>query len=324
MIDGEVVIVDHSQWNGLSNNSVLRTQVAGSILKVTDGESYKDPFFEANAADRAGDPMGGYHYVRVNGDARAQTSSFVNRLSEVIGQGSPLSLGRWLDCEDKCSPGTTPQERADVIYRMVMECEQKFGDWVGVYTNYNFWSYYMPHVAWAQDLFLGAANWRYFSKNYPHYPRVPALTEAPIIPSDFDLDKCLWWQYEGNGNYRGKAHGFPGKPYTPHLDYGRYMFNGHAGTMEEFEASFGVTPEPPAPPAMPYNSIDYKVVPSGLNVRRGPTTQSEIVGLLLRDETVTVGDVVGDTIWAEIQGGDYDGFFVALSYQKHRYLIKAD
>ena len=113
MIDGEVVLVDYSKWNGLSNNSVLRTLVAGGILKVTDNV-YNDPLFEANFQDRAGDPMGGYHYVRVNGDAKEQADAFVDRLREVAGQGY-LLLGRWLDCEDKGSPGTTPQQRADTI-----------------------------------------------------------------------------------------------------------------------------------------------------------------------------------------------------------------
>jgi len=99
---------------------------------------------------------------------------------------------------------------------------------------------------------------------------------------------------------KGKEYGFPGKPFTESLDFGRFLWEGRMGTFDEFSTFFRLTevepppipptpPEPPEPPEPPVEPFPEKVLitaGANLRLRDKPTVSNSATMGWCKDRTV--------------------------------------
>ena len=249
---GETAVEDASLWNGGLNGLVYPGD--GLNIKSSQGAFGQDPWFEFNAEECLlyGKPIGAYHFL--DGDNyRSEAKNWYDTVRLTVGLDY-VKLGLWADIE-KVIRSLSVWQYESYASAFLLESEQLFGRWIGIYTSPGFWNSYIARNNWAKNYYLWNAQWPY----HPEYKQVPPATQLPIIPHDWNLTgarkKCILWQYEGDGNYKALAYGFPGRPYTQALDFGRFLFDGRMGTMQEFINFFdlegGVPPQPPPFPPEP-------------------------------------------------------------------------
>lgn len=126
-----------------------------AIAKATEGVNLADAYFQANreGAQRAGIPVGAYHFFRPQYDPEQQADFFY----KVVGQN--IDLIPWIDVEFVNNlAGTTLATATQRLAEMVLYCEQRFGKPIGIYTAPWAWNS-LPHNNRFAHLPLWVATW---------------------------------------------------------------------------------------------------------------------------------------------------------------------
>lgn len=85
--------IDVSHFQGLIDwQKVKAAGIGCAFIKATDGTSFVDPQFKANAegCSQAGIPFGFYHFFRPTLDARQQAAHFLDTVTPVLTAGTHL------------------------------------------------------------------------------------------------------------------------------------------------------------------------------------------------------------------------------------------
>jgi GH25 family lysozyme M1 (1,4-beta-N-acetylmuramidase)/uncharacterized protein YraI len=149
---------------------------------------------------------------------------------------------------------------------------------IGIYTAFYYWIRNAPSAT------TDPTNLEYFHR----YPLWIANYDVatPSVPGPWSANEWLFWQFTDRGD--GRLYG---------VESSRIDLNYFNGDLAAFRQRFNLSPTPPPPPG----SVWYKVTASALNVRKGPGTNFDVVGLLRRDEVVEGLGLSNDGAWAQIK-----------------------
>lgn len=127
-----------------------------AIIKCSQ-EDYKDPQFENHykAAKAVGLGVGAYHYLKANTveGAKKEAEFCVSAL-----KGKQFEYPIYLDFEEGIYQKNTKAEN-DAIIKAFCDVVEKAGYWVGFYTSYNYYKYYIDGEALAKRYTLWLAAW---------------------------------------------------------------------------------------------------------------------------------------------------------------------
>lgn len=288
-IPGEVAVKDASHWNGPLKGEEFPGD--GLNFKSSQGICFLDDYFEYNTNQCIANsrPSGAFHFLDGSSSGANEAKWFHSCVKNTVGL-SAVKLGFWIDIECR-STGFDPYKYSCYARNCLEEAEQLFGTWVGIYTAPGFWDSYIERNDWAHKHYLWNAQWVY----HPEYNQVPPSYAFPWIPYDwikYDAQhKCIKWQYEGDGNMKARENGFPGKPFTESLDFGRWMWEGRMGTLEEFQTFFQLDGcQPPIPPVIPPVTPvpeQVKIIAGGnLRLRDAPNTTTSSTKGWCKDGTI--------------------------------------
>ena len=149
---------------------------------------------------------------------------------------------------------------------------------VGIYTAYYYWKNNAPNPT------ADAANLAYFHQ-YPLWIANYGVA-SPLVPKPWTANEWLFWQFTDSGD--GKLYG---------AESSRIDLNYFNGDQAAFEQRFKTNVPPPPPPG----PVWYKVNAGVLNVRTGPGTNFDVLGLLNQDEVVEGLETSADSAWAKVK-----------------------
>lgn len=214
--------IDVSNWQ----QTIDWTQVAGAgkqfaIMKVTEGQTYLDPYYATNhaGARAAGLRVTAYHFASPSstpGDAVLEADWFVQNAALLPGDLVPA-----LDLEQ--SGGLSPTDLQAWVGAWLGEVQARLGARPMIYTSPNFWKNAMADTTMFADQgysVLWVAHW---------------FVSSPTVPAnDWGGHGWTFWQYDDCGQVPG---------ISGCVDLDRY--NGTDLTPVTF--GYAVTPPNPAP-----------------------------------------------------------------------------
>ena len=149
---------------------------------------------------------------------------------------------------------------------------------IGIYTAYYYWIRNAPSAS------SDAANLEYFHR-YPLWVANYGVT-TPSVPKPWTINEWLFWQFTDRGD--GKLYG---------VESSRIDLNYFNGDLAAFRQRFNLSGTPPPPPGPTW----YKVTASALNVRKGPGTTFDVIGLLKQNDVVEGLSLSADGAWVQIK-----------------------
>ena len=315
MIEKPRLVIDISLWDDHLNVPLLKEAgVAGAIVKC--GQAMRrDPKYEAHAQAivDGGLLLMAYYWDDIICDPVAQAEWVAKDLKET---GFPVKYiwadqeqwwtnwQAWMSARKNEIPySEIPHASADAISqhnRIFAETMYGLCPQFGLYSNYGFVTSWAPSIKnWIGDYTLWIAH-------YGHQPKAPMDITWAQLQKEWMPDYKLLYP-PGSKEEKIVGHQFTGNVFRLP---GVYDANGKTLVLDVniFSEDFllaiadGVvvptvpdTSDPSTPAA---GAGEYFVNVSALNVRKGPGTQYDIVGLLIQNTTVQVVEIQGN--WAHL------------------------
>lgn len=149
---------------------------------------------------------------------------------------------------------------------------------IAIYTAYFYWVRNAPSAT------SDVANLEYFHR-YPLWIANYGVT-TPSVPKPWGANGWTFWQFTDRGD--GALYG---------VESSRIDLNYFNGDLATFQQRFKTTPTDPPPT----QAVWYKVTATALNVRKGPGTNFEVLGLLNQNEVVERLATSSDGAWVQIK-----------------------
>lgn len=252
-----------------------------AVIRSSMGMAGIDNRFAINwdGAKRAGLLVSAYHLVRPEHSGTSQLDHFI----KVLGGRTPdlpLVLDVELDGSTATSPARTPAEIAQCVRDMGEGLMARGFRRPIMYTARWFWNRAVaPSPDWeAYDLWVA------------HYG-----VAAPTLPSPWK--SWLFWQYTATGSV-------PGVPTECDVNW----FAGSYEKLVQYAQQQGTT-RPPVP-------ARARVTVQTINVRTGPDTSFNSVGVLRNGQTINILGLDGRDVWVQI-GVDR---WAALSFRGQQFM----
>ena len=181
--DKAMRFIDISHWNGNIDFEAVRNEVDGVIMKISQGNNYRDDKFEEyyKKATAAGLKVGCYVFMAATSQAEAKAEA--NFALSCL-KNKKMPLGIWLDVETDSIRTTSFAEN----------CITELSIWktagfnVGIYANLNWYRNYLTN-----DL-----------KLYPLWiARYGVNNGQPNPESKPEIEDMYMWQYTSKGTVRG-------------------------------------------------------------------------------------------------------------------------
>lgn len=214
--------VDISHWNNQIDFNALKNDVDGVIMKVSQGNNFRDTMFETyyQQATAAGLKVGAYVFMVATSPAEAKAeANFAIRCLN----GKPMPLGIWLDIED--TKILTPSFEDHCVTELSAWKAEGYN--VGIYANLNWYRSYMSDVLKLYPLWIA----RYGKNNgLPNAESKPSIDmfmwqytsrgSAAGISGAVDLNE-VYKTFENSGELPVPDLG-PSQSFTPHVKYKVY------------------------------------------------------------------------------------------------------
>jgi len=205
--DDHVNGIDVSHNNGTIDwENVAAADVSFAFAKATEGETFRDPKFNANYTEMKDNRIirGAYHFFRPNKDARKQAENFL-KLVQALGPGDlPPSLDVEVNDDKRASEIIAGVQLWIDTVGQALNCEPI------IYTSASFWNSNLD----------GTSQFAEFPLWVAHYTSKP----QPNIPQGFT--KYTIWQFSEKGAVSGVG--------------GDVDLNRYNGTMDELRAMAGL------------------------------------------------------------------------------------
>lgn len=273
------IVLDLSHYNGKLTREMVRFAkergVRGLILKMSEGNNYKDSEFDNSSAvcEAEGMPWTFYHYNHPNIPAQSQ----YNWIMKCLGDKVPSFQGM-LDNED--NDGCNPDKVTSVSLALLKLLDNHFVP-LG-YKN----SIYYSRGSWHNPNTLRSSEWAKYKLDAARYyvDQVKYYDDDPYFP--YDWDDAVLWQCKADKDYLF-PYFFGVTGTAKHVDV-NYILN-----QAEFDSWLVHVPETPPdepePPEEPEPPVEgtlktgihyYGKTLTGLNVRNAPTTSGTKLGTM--------------------------------------------
>jgi uncharacterized protein YgiM (DUF1202 family)/GH25 family lysozyme M1 (1,4-beta-N-acetylmuramidase) len=315
MIDNPRLVIDVSHWDDRLDVPLLKKAgVAAVIVKCGQGMR-RDPKFVSHgqAVVDGGLLLMAYYWDDIISDPTAQARWVVE---DINATGLPVKF-IWADQEQwwtnwsawlaarkneipytavsRASPANISQHN-----RIFAEALNALYPQSGVYSNYGF------VTSWAAPIKEWIGNFTVWLAHYGRQSRTPIDITWKQLQKEWIPDYKLLTP-PGTKEERIVGHQFTGDAFRlpgVYDSYGRNMLLDVSIFSEKFLNTISeglVPPTPPVvpdPPSPPPGASEYFVNVGALNVRKGPGTQFDIVGLLNENTMVRVIEIQGN--WAHL------------------------
>lgn len=250
---------------------VKMRQAAEYVIIRVGQNLWPDPDFKYNwtEAKKAWLPRGSYWYYDSRADPKRQAELWVETMDGDLGE-----LPLFADFEEAYGgPFKGWRKWYDFLQRLKELVGQKE---IAIYTAYYYWRDHAPNPTTEPQ------NLEYFHQ-YPLWIAHYGVT-APTIPKPWGTNEWLFWQFTEVGD--GKLYGVESKGID--LNY----FN---GDVDAFRDRFGITQPPPS------SGQKYRVE---LSIRKGPSSDEDVIGTLAQDESLEALDTTADKSWMQVKRVD--------------------
>ncbi len=335
--------IDVSRYQGTVDwRAVADAGFKFAVVRATLWNVKLDESFETNwqGARNNGLLVSAYHVIKPDVAAAAQIDAFVQALA-----GHKCDLPPVLDIER--DDGQTPQAITQCVLDSLHLSEPRFGRKPIVYTAKWFWDkFVLPSAEWAQyDLWVasyGAADvvlpsawptwkiWQYTGNG--HAPGIAGEVDLNWFNGAYDdlLKYCQAAVTQPSGlraksksllNIRNGAGinyadigdlpagttvtvgAVDGTDVWVQIDVAKWIALAYKGTRYARSEVGG-------------NGLQARVQVDGLNVRKGPGVENDVVGTLKVGDAVPITDVGGKDAWGEIEPGKW----IALAFRGDTYV----
>jgi GH25 family lysozyme M1 (1,4-beta-N-acetylmuramidase) len=290
IFDNREVVLDLSKWNGkiLDVNKMRANNVIAVIIKITQGDYYKDEKFDEfwSILKDAHIPVSAYIFVDPKISAEKHFEFFKESIGDKV---SDFSVG--LDCE--WDNGQSKERITAVIQKLASlldgwHAQFNFPPTI-IYTRGSWWNTYVSRWSGWQNYGLWVARW---GTDNPWYGM-----SDPYRPADWN--EWLLWQYSADGNMEGREYG---------LDCNSVDKSIPSSKFKEIYISGNPVPPPPPPPEYKYVGT---VIVDGLRIRKLPSITAQIVGMFQNGTRLNILDIVEDVSgnkWAKLDVDKYSAY----------------
>jgi GH25 family lysozyme M1 (1,4-beta-N-acetylmuramidase) len=329
MIDNPRLVIDVSYWDDRLDVPLLKKAgVAAVIVKCGSGMRRDSKFVShAQAVVDGGLLLMAYYWDDIISDPTAQARWVVE---DINATGLPVKFiwadqeqwwtnwNAWLAARRNEIPYTAvPRASPSNISlhnRIFAEALNALYPQSGVYSNYGF------VTTWAPSIKEWIGNFTVWVAHYGKQPKIPIDITWEQLQKEW-IPNYKFLTPPGAKEERIVGHQFTGDAFRLP---GVYNSLGHNVLLdvsifsEEFlkVISGGQTPpKPPTdpdPPVPPAGAREYFVNVAALNVRKGPGTQFNVVGLLNKNTTVRVVEIQGN--WAHLDNDAWVDAWVYAPY----------
>jgi GH25 family lysozyme M1 (1,4-beta-N-acetylmuramidase) len=314
MTDNKRLVIDVSLWDDHLDVPLLKEAGVAAVIVKSGSGMHRDPKFvsHAQAVVDGGLILMAYHWDDIIYDPAAQAKWVVE---DIAATGMPVKF-LWVDQEqwwtnwdawnaarrNEIPYSEVPRASADNISqhnRIFMESLNALYPQSGVYANYGF------VTTWAPSIKEWLGLYPIWAAHYGKQPKAPIDISWKVLQKEWLPDYKLLVP-PGAKEELIVGHQFTGNIFRLPGVYdvsGRSLVLDVSLFSEEFLDVISNGQTPPKPPVedTPVPSTDageYYVNVPGLNVRKGPGTQYDIVGILSKNTTVNVVEIQGN--WAQL------------------------
>ena len=314
MVDNQRLVIDVSHWDDHLDVPLLKEAGVAAVIVKSGSGMYRDPKFvsHAQAVVDGGLILMAYHWDDIICDPAAQARWVVE---DINATGLPVKF-IWTDQEqwwtnwdawnaarrNEIPYSAVPRASADNISqhsRIFVKTLNELYPQSGVYANYGFVTTWAPSTEeWLGLYPIWAAHWG-------RQPKMPIDITWKALQKEWLPDYSLLVP-PGAKEELIVGHQFTGDAFRLP---GVYDVSGHSVVLdvslfsEKFLNVISSGQTPPKPPVedTPTSSTgagEYYVNVYGLNVRKGPGTQYDMIGILSKNTTVSVVGIQGN--WAQL------------------------
>ncbi len=170
----------HIDWHALKQMKIGRDSLVFVFIKATEGEDYRDSFFDYNwkESNEVGFLRGAYHYYRPNVEPVIQAQNFINALGNTTQMLPPV-----LDIEERGDLDIEVLQKNLQIWLNLVEKHTKKKPLV--YSNRNFYTHFLKEKF----------------KKYPVWiAQYDDLNQKPL-----EVTNWIFWQHTCKGQANGIA-----------------------------------------------------------------------------------------------------------------------